>query len=179
MEMVEVPLKPIGKEDVRRLELALIFGTLFRPDVVERIRAAEDRLTWLDSLVVAAAALARERAGYPVWKIAEEVGRTEGTVRNHLQGKTEAGRLVKETYEMLVKSGGQLEIKMPAELAPEQKGGEEISKEIEALRKEKEELERRLRELESEKMKSEERLKEVKERLEQLKEEISSILSSL
>ncbi len=183
IEVVEVPLKPVGKEDVRRLELALIFGTLFRPDVVERIKAADDRLTWLDSLVVAAGALARERAGYPVWKIAEEVGRTEATVRNHLQGKTEAGRLVRETYEMLVKTGGKLEIKMPAELAPEEtKVPEEVQKikeELDALRKEKEEVEKRVRELEDEKRKLEEKLKEVKERLEQVKEELSSLLTSL
>jgi probable regulatory domain-containing protein len=122
--MAEIPLKPLVREDIRKLELGLIFGTLFRPDVIERIKNAEDRLTWLDSLVVAAASLARERAGYPVSRIAEEVGRTESTVRNHLEGKTEAGKLVKETFNLLVKSGGKLELKLPPELA--EVGGQKL-----------------------------------------------------
>ena len=108
----EVPLKPMGKEDIRKLELALLLGTLLRPDVLEKVRSSEDRLTWLDSLLIAAGALARERAGYSTSKIAEELGRTEATVRNHLAGKTEAGKLVKETYEEM-KSKGSLEISIP------------------------------------------------------------------
>ncbi len=108
-----IPLKPIGKEDIKKLELALILGTLFREDVIEQIRSAEDKVTWLDSLVVAASALARERAGIPVSRIAEELGRTEATIRNHLGGKTEAGRIVRETYKKLVEKGGELEIEIP------------------------------------------------------------------
>ena len=168
--MSEVPLKPMGKSDIRKLELALIFGTLFRPDVVERIRNAEDRLTWLDSLVVAAAALARERAGYSVRQVAEEVGRTEATIRNHLQGKTEAGKLVKETYEMLVKAGGKLEIKPPQELASLGLAATEQVKE--AVRKE---MEKKLRKLEEEKRRVEERLKE----LEAVKAELEAKLKEL
>ncbi len=133
--MSEVPLKPIGKEDIRRLELSLILGTLLRPDVIDAIRNAEDKLTWLDSLVVAAGALARERAGYSVVKIAEELGRTEVTIRNHLAAKTEAGKLVKETYERLLQSGGKLEISLP---------GIASTSEVEALRKRVEELEKKL-----------------------------------
>jgi len=132
--MSEVPLKPLGKEDIRKLELSLILGTLLRPDVMEAIRKAEDKLTWLDSLIVAAGALARERAGYALGKIAEELGRTEATIRNHLTGKTEAGRLVKETYENIVKAGGRLELEMlPG------------SKEVEELRAKVSELEEKLR----------------------------------
>ncbi|MBO3769457.1 MAG: transcriptional regulator [Thermoproteota archaeon] len=101
----EIPLKPMGKEDISKLEAALIFGTFMREDVLEKIRTAEDRLTWLDSLVVAAGALARERAGYNVSKIAEELARTESSIRNHLSGKSEAGKIIKETFEMLKKSG--------------------------------------------------------------------------
>jgi len=56
---MEVPLKPLGKEDTRKLELALIFGTLMRQDVLEKIRNAEDKITWLDSLIIASGALAR------------------------------------------------------------------------------------------------------------------------
>jgi len=106
---MEIPLKPMGKEDIRKLELSLILGTLFKPEVLESIRNASDKITWLDSLIVAAGALARDRAGIPVTKIAEELGRTEQTIRNHLTEKTEAGKLVKATYESFVK-GEKLDI---------------------------------------------------------------------
>ncbi|UNQ72835.1 helix-turn-helix domain-containing protein [Infirmifilum sp. NZ] len=133
--MSEIPLKPVGKEDVRRLELSLILGTLLRPEVIDAIRNAEDKLTWLDSLVVAAGALARERAGYSIVKIAEELGRTEATIRNHLAAKTEAGKLVKETYEKLLQSGGKLDIPILGTASQSQ---------VEELRKRVEELERKL-----------------------------------
>jgi len=133
--MSEIPLKPVGKEDVRRLELSLILGTLLRPEVIDAIRNAEDKLTWLDSLVVAAGALARERAGYSIVKIAEELGRTEATIRNHLAAKTEAGKLVKETYEKLLQSGGKLDIPILGTTSQSQ---------VEELRKRVEELERKL-----------------------------------
>ncbi len=125
----EVPLKPVGKEDIRKLELALLLGTLLRPDVLEKVRSSEDRLTWLDSLLIAAGALARERAGYSTSKIAEELGRTEATVRNHLAGKIEAGKLVKETYDE-IKGKGSLEIAIPA--LESQKELEERLKDYEA-----------------------------------------------
>jgi probable regulatory domain-containing protein len=129
---VEVPLKPIGKEETRKLELALIFGTLMRQDVLEKIKNSEDKITWLDSLVIASGALARERAGIPVARIAEELGRTETTIRNHLTGRTEAGKIVRETYELLVRNSGRLEFLMPS--------GEEIEK----LRRENEELRKKI-----------------------------------
>ncbi len=144
---MEVPLKPLGKEDVRKLELGLIFGTLFRPDVIERIKNAEDRLTWLDSLVVAAAALARQRAGYSVPQIAEEVGRTDSTVRNHLEGKTEAGKLVKETYELLVKSGGRLELKLPEELGGYKEAPPDLKEAVQKVKASLEGLEKAFSEL--------------------------------
>lgn len=131
----EVPLKPVGKEEIKKLELSLILATLLRTDVIEAIRNAEDKLTWLDSLVVAAGALARERAGYSIVKIAEELGRTEATIRNHLTGKTEAGKLVKETYEKLLQNGGKLEIGFPSGAS---------SEEVEALKKRVDELEKKL-----------------------------------
>lgn len=129
---VEVPLKPIGKEETRKLELALIFGMLMRQDVLEKIKNSEDKITWLDSLVIASGALARERAGIPVARIAEELGRTETTIRNHLTGRTEAGKIVRETYELLVRNSGRLEFLMPS--------GEEIEK----LRRENEELRKKI-----------------------------------
>ena len=149
----EIPLKPITKEDIRKLELALILGTITRPDVIEKIRKAEDKLTWLDSLVVAAGALAREKAGYTVDVIAEELGRSEATIRHHLAGKTEAGRLVRETYEMLVKAGGKLEIPV-VEAA-----------QMQELRKRVEELEQRVKELES-------KISKVRESLQKILEEL-------
>lgn len=138
----EIPLKPVGKEDVRRLELALLLGTLLRPDVLEKVRSSEDRLTWLDSLVVAAGALARERAGYSVSKIAEELSRTEATVRNHLTGKTEAGKLVKETYDE-ISSKGVLEIPVVS-----QRELEELKERVRKYEDLFKELRERIRELE-------------------------------
>ncbi|RLI30434.1 MAG: transcriptional regulator, partial [Candidatus Hecatellales archaeon] len=78
--MSEVPLSPVGKEEIHRLESALLVGTLFRPEVLEELRDPTERLTWVDSLAVAAAALAREKAKMPVSRIAEELGRSEATI---------------------------------------------------------------------------------------------------
>lgn len=44
----------------------------------------------VDSLAIAAGALARERARVPVSRIAEELGRSEVITRNHLGGRAEA-----------------------------------------------------------------------------------------
>jgi len=111
---MEVPLTPVGRREIHQLENVLLVSTLFRPDVIEKIRNAEDRLTWVDSLAVAAGALARAKAGKSAGEIAEELGRSEQTVRNHLNGKTEAGKLVIETYNKLAR--GELgEIPTPAE----------------------------------------------------------------
>ncbi len=137
----EVPVKPLGKEDVKRLELALILGTLFRADVIERIRSAEDRLTWLDSLVVAAGALAREKAGIPVSRIADELGRTEATIRRHLSGETEAGKLVRETYEKLVRGEN---IELPSVLTVKPKELDELRARVSELEKTVNELKSRI-----------------------------------
>lgn len=107
--MSEIPLSPLGREEIHKLEYALLVGTLLRPDVVEALRSTEDRLTWVDSLAVAAAALAREKAKMTTSQIADELGRSEATIRNHLAGKTRAGQLVKETYEKFVKEGVNLD----------------------------------------------------------------------
>jgi predicted transcriptional regulator len=68
---VEVPVSPLSKKEVKLLETALIIGTVFREDVIKQIISKEEVTTWVDSLAVAAAALAMEKAGYPVSKIAE------------------------------------------------------------------------------------------------------------
>lgn len=116
IDFSHVPLKPTGAKEVRELEIALIIGTIFRSDVIKEIMEPRDFTTWLDSLAVAAGALAREKAGYPISRIAEELGRTETTIRNHLQGKTKAGQLVRETYEMLAR--GKLKLALPIQAVP-------------------------------------------------------------
>ncbi len=131
IDFSHVPVKPVGAKEVRELEIALIIGTIFRSDVIKEIMEPRDFTTWLDSLAVAAGALAREKAGYPISKIAEELGRTESTIRNHLQGKTKAGQLVKETYEMLVR--GKLKLALPMQAVPVE-NVRQLEKKIEELR---------------------------------------------
>lgn len=132
--MEEVPLKPIGREEIHKLESALLVGTLFRSEVLEALKNAEERLTWVDSLAVAAGALAREKAGMPVSEIADDLGRSEATIRNHLTGKTKAGKLVRETYERFAREGVKIEIlkveKLSRELEEEKKKREELEKKL-------------------------------------------------
>jgi len=145
----ELPLKPMGRKDIQSLEALLLLGTVARQSVIEKIRNADpkDRITWIDSLAVAAGALAREKAGMPVSRIAEELGRGEQAVRSHLTGKTEAGKLVKETYEMLVRGEEVLPL-----LRVEETKHEEIEKlrvELEKEREEKKKLEEEIKQLQS------------------------------
>ncbi|ASJ01740.1 HTH domain-containing protein [Thermococcus gorgonarius] len=143
---MEVPLNPIGREEIHRLESILLFATLFRPEVIELIKDPAERLTWVDSLAVAAGAIAREKAGMTISEIAEELGRTEQTIRKHLKGETKAGQLVRETYE-LIKQGKLDELVKNVEILA--KGGQLVAmEEYEKLKKEKEELEAKVRELE-------------------------------
>jgi probable regulatory domain-containing protein len=132
VDFSHVPVRPTSPKEVRELEIALIIGTLFRPDVMKSLLDPEEFTTWVDSLAVAAGALAREKAGYTISKIAEELGRTEATIRNHLQGKTKAGALVNETYKMLAR--GRLKIAVPAAagLTPPQEV-EELKKRVDSL----------------------------------------------
>lgn len=98
---MKLNLNPVTKEEIHQLEVALLVGTLFRKEVLEEIRNSAERLTWVDSLAVAAGALARAKAGMTASEIAEELGRTEATIREHVKGETKAGKLVNETYEFL------------------------------------------------------------------------------
>jgi len=132
IDLSHIPLKPIGAKEVRELELALIIATMLRSDIFQEILEPREFTTWLDSLAVAAGALARDKAGYPISRIAEELGRTETTIRNHLQGKTKAGQLVKETYDMLRR--GKIKLALPAQ----------GSKELENLKARVKELEEKL-----------------------------------
>ena len=93
MNDVKITLNPIGREEIHRLEVALLLETLLRTEVIQLLKDPSGRLTWVDSLAVAAGAIARERAKMTVSQIAEELGRTEATIRNHLAGKTKPANL--------------------------------------------------------------------------------------
>lgn len=85
--------------------MPLLLTALYSKETLEAIKEEKERLTWIDSLYIAAAALVRERAGISTSKIAEEIGVTEDTVRRHLRGETKAGQLIKNAYEKLGKEG--------------------------------------------------------------------------
>jgi len=147
IDLSNVPLKPLGKKEIMQLEVALIVGTLYRPEVLELIRDPIERSTWLDSLAVAAAALARSKAGLTVPQIAEELGRSEASIRSHLNQKTKAGKLIAETYEKLKK--GELVLVVPfikAQALPEEAVA--LRLELERLKEQNKALEAKLRELE-------------------------------
>jgi probable regulatory domain-containing protein len=144
IDLSNVPLKPVGKKEISQLEMVLIIGTLYRPEVLELIGDPVERSTWIDSLAVAAGSLARAKAGMLVSQIADELGRTEATIKSHLSGKTKAGKLVAETYEKLRK--GELKLVVPLIKAPIA-GSEE---EVKALREEASRLRERVKNLEDE-----------------------------
>lgn len=149
IDLTSVPLKPIGKKEITQLEIALIIGTLYRPEILELIRDPIERSTWIDSLAVAAAAFARYKAGLTTSQIAEELGRSEVTIRSHLNQRTKAGKLIAETLEKIRR--GELKIAVPFLRAPVAGASEEIHalrSELERLRQEKHQLEARIRELE-------------------------------
>lgn len=146
MSEIEVPLKPIGRGDIQKLEAVLLLGTVSRHDVIEKMRCADprDRITWIDSLAVAAGAIAREKAGITVSKIADELGRGEQTIRSHLTGKTEAGRLVRETYEMLLRGEKVLPFLLKEAEAPSKEEVDKIKQELEKERREKAKLQEKI-----------------------------------
>ena len=109
---MKVNLNPTSRQEIHQLETVLLVKTLFRPDVVEMIKDPTERVTWLDSLAVAAGAFARRQAGMSITEIAEELGRTEATIRKHLNKETKAGKLVAETLEELKKKGGEVEFEL-------------------------------------------------------------------
>ncbi len=107
MAEMGIPLKPMGKEEIHKLEYSLLISSLIEvltdPKFVEQLRDPKDRLTWIDSIATAAAALAREKAGMTLSEIADDIGRTEATIKKHLKGETEAGKIVLEAYKKLEK----------------------------------------------------------------------------
>jgi hypothetical protein len=146
----QIPLNPVGRQDIHKLETILLTATLLRPEVLDMIRTSSERLTWVDSLAVAAGALAREKAGMTLSEIAEELGRTEQTVKKHLKEESKAGQLVKETYEMiktLVKEGKNINDVFPIIALDDAKG---LTEEVEKLKKEKEEIKQSLTKIKEE-----------------------------
>ncbi|RZN55479.1 MAG: transcriptional regulator [Candidatus Methanomethylicota archaeon] len=168
MSEIEVPLKPLGREDIQKLEAVLLLGTVSRKDVIEKMRSEDpkDRITWIDSLAVAAGALAREKAGMNVSRIADELGRGEQTIRAHLTGKTEAGKLVRETYEMLLKGEKVLTFIFKETEISSKEEIEKLKNEIEKERKEKNELQEKLSKMQN---KLENTIKALEQILSQLK----------
>jgi probable regulatory domain-containing protein len=121
---------------------------------LEELRNPSERLTWVDSLAVAAAAIAREKAKMTISQIAEDIGRTEATIRNHLMGKTKAGQLVRQTLEKFLREG--VKIDLPS------------TKELEEVKAKPEEERRKTQKLET-------LLQEVKNSLEDLIEKLEKI----
>ncbi len=109
-----------------------------------------------------------------VSEIAEELGRTEQTIRKHLKGETKAGQLVRETYE-LIKQGKLDELVKNVEVLA--KGGQLVAmEEYEKLKKEKEELEARVKELEEKVRALEEENHQLKAKLENVRKVLSDAL---
>lgn len=166
IDLSRIPLRPTGKKEIQQLEMALIIATLYSPEVLELIKDPVERATWVDSLAVAAASLARYKAGYSISQIADEVGRSETMVRAHLHGKTKAGKLVLKTYEKLAR--GELKIVVPFIKVPG-----EMAVRAEELEKTRKELEERIKELEEKRKELEERLGKVREKLEAISERLA------
>jgi len=143
IDFKSVPLNPLGKNDIKKLETFLIIGTLYRPEILELIKDPNERSTWIDSLAIAAAAYARYKAGMPISLIADELGRSEETIRNHISGKTKAGSLIIETYEKI--KSGQLNLILSfsssnKELDELKNQVKNLKEEIEKLKMERDEL---------------------------------------
>ncbi|MEM0328877.1 MAG: transcriptional regulator [Nitrososphaerota archaeon] len=179
----EIPLMPIGREQIHKLESALLIASIFSPRVLEELENPRERLTWIDSLAVAAAALAREKAKMSIPQIAEELGRAEATIRNHLQGKTKAGQIVRETYERFLREG--VRIQLPTELFREKYArlgeGAETEK-ISQLQSELESLKARISEYESKLLEYQSRISEYESKLRSYESRIShakQVLASL
>jgi len=183
IDFSNIPLKPIGKREIQQLEMALVIGTLYRPEILELIRDPVERATWIDSLAVAAAAFARYKAGIPVTEIAQELGRSEVTIRGHLSQKTKAGKLVAETFEKIKR--GELKITMPfliSPTAPPTADIESLRSELERLREDKKLLEEKIQSLHgeletlrSELKKKEEELRLVSQQLIVEREEVEKL----
>ena len=167
-KVVEVPLRPVSREDIRRLETALLIASLFTPEFLELLKSGE-RLTWIDSLATAAGALAREKAGMTIREIAEELGKTEATIRKHLKGETKAGQIVLKTYERFLKEGVKIELPFPLTGAVTSTDVEQLKKQVEELKAKVREYEEKLKECQDKTSRLEQELAECRERLEAIR----------
>lgn len=168
LDLSDVNPKPLGKKEIRELETALLIGTLLRPEIIALLRDPVERTTWLESLATAASALARSKAGHTVSEIAEELGRSEESIRAHLTKKTKASRLVSDTYEKLAR--GELKLITPVIRVPQAEVDELIKSYEKELREKSEKIGELSREL-SEKSEFVERLnKQLIEQAEKVRE---------
>lgn len=176
LDLSNVPLKPVGKKEISQLEMALIIGTLYRPEVLELIKDPVERATWIDSLAVAAAAFARHKSGLTTTQIAEELGRSEMTIRGHLNQKTKAGKLIAETFEKLKK--GELKLVIPFIKAPTALDEELRSLRglVERLKEENRKLEEELKVLREESEKIKQTLRDKEANLDRLRSELENAI---
>lgn len=177
IDLSRIPLKPTGKRETQQLEAALIIGTLYRPEIMELLKDPIEKATWVDSLAIAAGALARSKSGMPVAQIAEELGRSETTIRAHLSGKTKAGKLVIETYERM--KNGQLMLSIPfaRELKVEDEKVKKLEQELAEARERCSKLEAQLGEMEKAMTDLKMKLEDKERAIQALREENSSLLT--
>ncbi|MEM3807848.1 MAG: transcriptional regulator [Nitrososphaerota archaeon] len=175
----EISLTPIGREQIHKLESALLIASIFSPSVLSELQNPTERLTWIDSLAVAAAAVAREKAKMSVSQIAEELGRTEATIRNHLQGKTRAGQIVRETYSRFLKEGVKIPISPELFKIKQSYLMEEKTMEIESLKLEIESLKKQIQENQIKIKEYEELINRLRTNIERLVETINQCLTEL
>ncbi len=173
----EIPLTPVGRDQIHKLESALLIASIFSPTVLEELENPKERLTWIDSLAVAAAALAREKAKMSVSQIADELGRSEATIRNHLQGKTKAGQIVRETYERFVREG--VSIPSLPELFNENYAPITEKEDVEKLKSEIESLKSQLEQYKSKVEEYEKKLSDAKTVLSSVAETINRLISEI
>ncbi|MCD6535924.1 MAG: transcriptional regulator [Thaumarchaeota archaeon] len=173
----EVPLTPVGRDQIHKLESALLIASIFSPTVLEELENPKERLTWIDSLAVAAAALAREKAKMSVSQIADELGRSEATIRNHLQGKTKAGQIVRETYERFVREG--VSIPSLPELFKEKYAPLAEKEDVEKLKSEIESLKSQLEQYKSKIEEYEKKISDAKTVLSSVAETINRLISEI
>jgi probable regulatory domain-containing protein len=180
IDFSNIPLKPIGKKEIQQLEMALIIGTLYRPEILELIRDPVERATWIDSLAIAVAAFARYKAGIPISEIAQELGRSEVTIRGHLNQKTKAGKLVAETFEKIKR--GELKITIPFLTSPmvtPTVDVERLRSELESLREDKKLLEEKIQSLHEELEKKSKELETLRNELKKKEEELQAVSQQL
>ncbi|MEM3492648.1 MAG: transcriptional regulator [Nitrososphaerota archaeon] len=175
----EISLTPIGREQIHKLESALLIASIFSPSVLSELQNPTERLTWIDSLAVAAAAVAREKAKMSVSQIAEELGRTEATIRNHLQGKTRAGQIIRETYSRFLKEGVKIPISPELFKIKQSYLMEEKTMEIESLKLEIESLKKQIQENQVKIKEYEELINRLRTNIERLVETINQCLTEL